>query len=139
MARVLALLLLVIAARPVGAQDEVIRHGIPAEALDRVAGCWETDGERWTIERKRGGRASVLRAVEGARGERMGRRARLRSELMYRPSEDRFAFGAAGRIHSLLILFRTEGDALRATPFSRRPGHEPRWTGSTYVLTPCAE
>ena len=62
--------------------DGVIRRGIPSEALDRVDGCWETDGERWTIRREGRGRASVLRVVEGPRGERLGRRARLESELM---------------------------------------------------------
>ncbi|MBO6933606.1 MAG: hypothetical protein JJ863_01485 [Deltaproteobacteria bacterium] len=141
MARLLLMLGCLIST-PLLAQEaggDVIRRGIPGEAFDAIDGCWETDGERWTIRREGRGRASVLRVVEGPRGERMGRRARLESELMFEPATGRFAFSAAGRIHGLLILFETEGDGLRATPFSRRRGLEPRWTGSTYTLTPCAE
>jgi len=136
------LVLCCLAAVPALAQDapdNVIRRGIPSDALALVDGCWETDGERWTIRREGRGRASVLRVVEGPRGRRMGRRARLESALMFEPSTGRYAFSAAGRIHALLILFTADGDGLQATPFTRRPGHDPRWTGSTYTLTPCAE
>ncbi len=140
MTRTLLTSALVLVASAAASQDDgVLRRGIPAEALAAVAGCWaHGEHERWEITPQPGGRAIVRRVIGGPAGARMGRRARLESELMYQPAEERYAFAAAGRIHGLLLVFAVEGERLVVHPFGRRRGEPPRWTGSSYTLTRCA-
>jgi hypothetical protein len=108
---------------------------LPASAIATLTGCWRHDrDESWTF-RPEGKHGLVV--VRELRDALYADRARIPEPVNYDPTTKTFGFGAAGRIHGLMMLFQIDHSTLKTSVYS---SHEPgsyAWTGNTWTLERC--
>jgi hypothetical protein len=108
---------------------------IPAQAIATLTGCWRHDAhETWTF-RKNG--AHGLDVVRELGDEMYADRARIPRPVNYDPTTKTFGFGAAGRIHGLMMLFQIDHAILKTDIYSSHTPGSYGWTGNRWTLKRC--
>jgi hypothetical protein len=64
-------------------------------------------------------------------------RARIPQRVNYDPKSETFGFGAAGRIHGLMMLFQIEHSTLKTSVYTSHTPGSYAWTGNTWALKRC--
>ncbi|MEO8846710.1 MAG: hypothetical protein ABI591_27430 [Kofleriaceae bacterium] len=109
---------------------------IPPAKIATLTGCWRHDAsESWTF--RRDGNAGLV-VVRELGNETYADRARIPRPVLYDPTSETFGFGAAGRLHGLMMLFQIEHSTLKTSVFytTHTPGAY-AWTGNTSTLKRC--
>jgi hypothetical protein len=112
-----------------------VTSGLPPGAIATLTGCWRHDrDETWTF-RPDGKRGLVV--VRELRDTSYADRARIPETVSYEPTTATFGFGAAGRIHALIMLFQIDHSTLKTSVFSSHEHGSYGWTGNTWTLKRC--
>lgn len=126
-------LLLVCLSTAVAAADPT--HELDDHAISTLAGCWQTHGETWTFRKTRAHGLEIIRELGNAT---YAARARLPRDVMFDPKTGDFGFGAAGRIHAALYVFRIGKTDLQAWPYWKPDqSHSYVWSGNTISIVRC--
>lgn len=102
-----------------------VTTALSASAITVLTGCWRHDAsETWTFRHE--GSAGLV-VVRELRDTTYAGRARIPQPVTYDPTSKTFGFGAAGRIHGLMMLFQIDHSMLktwvtRAIRAARTPG-----------------
>ena len=124
------------AAPPTKTLPTSVTSELPASAIATLTGCWRHDADESWAFRPEGKHGLVV--VRDLRDSFYADRARIPRPVTYDPTTATFGFGAAGRIHGLMMLFHIEHSTLKASVYS---SHEPGsyvWTGNTWTLKRCS-
>jgi hypothetical protein len=112
-----------------------ITNELPPRAIATLTGCWRHDAyESWTF-RPDGQHGLVV--VRELRDAVYADRARIPQRVNYDPTSATFGFGAAGRIHGLMMLFQIEHSTLKTSVYSSHERGSYVWTGNTSTLKRC--
>jgi hypothetical protein len=107
---------------------------LPAAAVAKVTGCWRHDNEQWTFRPAGKHGLEVVREI-GDVG--YAERVRIPRAVNYDPTVETYGFGAAGRIHGLVMMFQIDGATLKASVYSSHDGKSYFYTGNTWTLRRC--
>jgi hypothetical protein len=108
---------------------------LPPSAIASLTGCWRHDrDESWTF--RPDGKHGLI-VVRELRDSFYADRARIPEPVSYDPTSKTFGFGAAGRIHGLMMLFQIEHDTLKTSVYSSHERGSYAWTGNTWTLKRC--
>jgi hypothetical protein len=124
------------AAPPTKAPPTTVTAELPASAIATLTGCWRHDrDESWTF-RPEGKHGLVV--VRELRDSFYADRARIPELVNYDPTNETFGFGAAGRIHGLMMLFQIDHSTLKTSVYSSHERGSYVWTGNTWTLKRCS-
>lgn len=108
---------------------------IPPQAIATLTGCWRHDRhETWTF---RANGAHGLDVVREIGDEPHADRARIPRPVNYDPTTKTFGFGAAGRIHGLMMLFQIDHATLKTDIYSTHTPGSYYPTGNSWTLKRC--
>jgi hypothetical protein len=109
---------------------------LPASAITTLTGCWRHDAsETWTF-RPEGKHGLVV--VRELRDVLYADRARIPEPVNYDPTTQTFGFGAAGRIHGLMMLFQIEHGTLKNAVYTSHERGSYVWTSNSWTLKRCS-
>lgn len=108
---------------------------VPSPAIATLTGCWRRDAsERWTFRPDGKHGLVVVRELADAT---YADRARIPQQVTYDPTSETFGFGAAGRIHGLVMLFQIVHNTLETSVYTSYTPGAYAWTGNTWTLKRC--
>jgi hypothetical protein len=108
---------------------------LPAGAITTLTGCWRHDGsETWTFRHEGNAGLVVVRELHDTT---YADRARIPQPVSYDPTSKTFGFGAAGRIHGLMMLFQIDHRTLKTAVYTSHTPGSYAWTGNAWTLIRC--
>jgi hypothetical protein len=120
---------------PPAAPNPVTKE-LPPSAIATLTGCWRHDrDESWTF--RPDGKHGLI-VVRELRDSFYADRARIPEPVRYDPTSKTFGFGAAGRIHGLMMLFQIDHATLKTSVYSSHERGSYAWTGNTWTLKRCS-
>lgn len=128
--RLLVLLCLATSVTAADPQREIEPH-----AISTLTGCWQMRGERWTFRKSGEHGLEVIRTVDDSS---YAERARIPHDVLFDAKTGDFGFGAAGRIHAAMFIFRLGNASLDAWSYWKPDGTKSyAWSGNRFTLVPC--